>query len=129
MDENFELCRSPTEEEVKAAVLFILLQSSLGLDVFGSSFYISCWNTIKDDVVAAREFFSGAELPIFYASSYIVLIPKVPDPKTFEKFWPINLCSVAYKIFSKIIVSHLTSLLPRLISPEQGAFIPWRSIF
>ncbi|KAF5481633.1 hypothetical protein F2P56_002271 [Juglans regia] len=54
---------------------------------------------------------------------------RVADSKSFEKFWPISLCSVTYKIFSKIIVSRLTRILPRLISLEQGAFIPGRSIF
>ncbi|XP_041015027.1 uncharacterized protein LOC121257846 [Juglans microcarpa x Juglans regia] len=81
--ENEELCSSPMEEEVRAAVFSIPEQSSPGPD----------------------------------------------DPHSFEKFRPISLCSMAYKIFSKIIVSRLTSVFPRLISPEQGAFIPGRSIF
>lgn len=52
-----------------------------------------------------------------------LLIPKVSDPKSFEKLWPISLCSVAYKIFSKILVSRLTGILLRLVSLEHGAFI------
>lgn len=129
-EDNFELCKEPSEEEIKDVIFSILQQSSLGPDGFGSSFFIICWDCIKDDVVeATREFFSGIALPRYYALSYIVLIPKVPDPKSFDKFRPISLCFVAYKIFSKIIVSGLSGLLPRLISFEQGVVIPRRSIF
>jgi len=50
-------------------------------------------------------------------------------PTGFDKFRPISLCLVFYKICSKVIVHHLTILLPKIISLEQGAFIPGRSIF
>ncbi|XP_042970644.1 uncharacterized protein LOC122303096 [Carya illinoinensis] len=129
-DQNSDLCLLPSEEEVKDAVFSIPQQSSPGPDGFGSSFYISCWQIVNEEVVeAARDFFAGSTLPRFYTSSYIVLILKVPDPKSFEKFPPISLCSVAYKIFSKILVTRLTGFLPMLISAEQGAFILGRSIF
>ncbi|KAF5481513.1 hypothetical protein F2P56_002155 [Juglans regia] len=85
---------------------------------------------IKEDVVeVARDFFRGAPLSRFYSSSFIVLIPKVPEPFGFDKFHPISLCSVAYKIFLKIIVNRLNSILDSLVSHEQGAFIPRRNIF
>lgn len=58
-----------------------------------------------------------------------MLIPKVQDPKSFDKFQPINLCFVAYKIFLKILVRRMASLLHRLISHKQGAFVLTRSIF
>ncbi|XP_035544611.1 uncharacterized protein LOC118348001 [Juglans regia] len=118
-EDNSSLCHRPLEEEVKEAVFSIPEYSSPGPDGYGSSFYISCWHLVKEEVVeAARDFFAGSPLPRFYTSSYIVLIPKVLDPKSFEKFRPISLCSVAYKIFSKILVKRLTGFLPRLISAE-----------
>lgn len=51
------------------------------------------------------------------------------NPKGFDKFRPISLCSVFYKVCTKILVSRLSPLLSRFISEEQGAFIPGRSIF
>ncbi|KAF5468188.1 hypothetical protein F2P56_012363 [Juglans regia] len=101
MEENVELCWLPSEEEVKDA----------------------------DVVEATREFFTGALLSKFYGASFIVLIPKIPGPKSFDKFRLISLCSVAYKMFSKILVARLNAILPRLVFPEQEAFIPGRSIF
>ncbi|KAK1587186.1 hypothetical protein Q3G72_010418 [Acer saccharum] len=129
-DDNDFLCSIPTEEEVKRAVFSIPMDSSPGPDGFGSEFYMSCWDIVKDDVMdAAVDFFQGTPLSRFYSSSFIVLIPKVDNPASFDKFRPISLCSVAYKIFSKIIVFRLTDLVEKLVSHEQGAFIPGRSIF
>lgn len=85
---------------------------------------------MKEDVLeVVQDFIQGASFIRFYASSFIVLLPKVKDPQSFDKFFPISLCYVAYKICSKLIVKRLTSILPQLISPELGAFILGRSIF
>ncbi|TXG69366.1 hypothetical protein EZV62_004301 [Acer yangbiense] len=129
-DDNDFLCSIPTEEEVKRAMFSIPKDSSPGPDGFGSEFYMSCWDIVKDDVMdAAVDFFQGTLLSRFYSSSFIVLIPKVDNPASFDKFRPISLCSMAYKIFSKIIVFRLTDLVEKLVSHEQGAFIPGSSIF
>lgn len=113
------LCVEPTKIEVKEAIFSIPQQSSPGPDGFGSGFYITCWEIIKDDIIeATREFFRGSPLTRFFNSSFIVLIPKVPNLANFDKFRPISLCSVAYKIFSKIIVSRLTRVIHNLVSHE-----------
>lgn len=77
----------PTEIEVKDAIFSILKQSSSGPNDFGSKFYTSCWDVIKDHVVeATRDLFKGLVLPRFYSSSFIVLLPKVPDLTCFDEF-------------------------------------------
>ncbi|XP_042939510.1 uncharacterized protein LOC122274547 [Carya illinoinensis] len=102
-EENTSLIRLPTIEEVFEAVSSIPSQSSPGPDGFGSGFYTSYWEIVKDDVWrAVKEFFVSKHLPKYFTASYLVLIPKVESA---------------------------TGLLPRLISLEQGAFIPGRSIF
>ncbi|KAK1575277.1 hypothetical protein Q3G72_004017 [Acer saccharum] len=76
-DDNNMLCLEPSEMEVKEAMASIPRQSSPGPDGFGFDFYMHCWDFIKEDVVeAARDFFRGSPLPMFYSSSFIVLIPK-----------------------------------------------------
>lgn len=68
----------------------------LGLDEFGLGFFIAWWDFVKQDLKeAAQDFFKGVTLPRFY-TSYIILIPKVMDPTSFEKFKPISLCFVVY---------------------------------
>ncbi|XP_035545050.1 uncharacterized protein LOC109016147 [Juglans regia] len=129
-EESALLCDIPSIDEIKKALDSIPSNSAPGPDGFGAGFFKSAWDIIKmDSMSAVEEFFSGGKWPRFYTSSYVVLIPKMDIPSGFDKFRPKSLCSVFYKICSKIIVNRLTSLLPKMISLEQGAFIPGRSIF
>ncbi|XP_042958231.1 uncharacterized protein LOC122293850 [Carya illinoinensis] len=129
-DENLMLCSSPSMDEIKDALFSIPIDSSLGPDGFGSGFFRSCWEIVKANLLeAVSEFFQHQLLPGYYSASFIVLIPKVESPTGFDKFRPISLCSVVYKICAKILVGRLTNVLPKMISQEQGAFIPGRSIF
>lgn len=78
------------------------------------------------DVLEAISIFSffSKELPRFYLASFIVLILKMDVPSSFEKFRLISLCSIFWQIIYKVIINRLTRLLPKMISLEQGAFIP-----
>ncbi|XP_042986314.1 uncharacterized protein LOC122314764 [Carya illinoinensis] len=129
-EENASLLCAPSLEEVYDALSSIPVNSAPGPDGFGSGFYKSCWEVVKNDLwKAVLEFFDSKSLPKFFTASFLVLIPKVDSPTGFDKFRHISLCSVFYKLCPKIIVNRLTGLLPRLVSMEQGAFIPGRSIF
>lgn len=128
--DNQRIIAEPTMEEMREATLSIPSSNGPGPNGFGFSFYIACWSIIKEDMLeAVKDFFRGVELPRAFTSSHVVLILKVEKPSGFDKFRSITLCSVFYKICSKIIVSRLSHLLPKMISLEQGAFIPGRSIF
>lgn len=60
--------------------------------------------------------------------TYITLIPKVKHPKEMVYLRPISLCNVLFKIISKIMANRLNDLLPKIISLNQGAFVPGRNI-
>ncbi|KAI9185134.1 hypothetical protein LWI28_004533 [Acer negundo] len=114
-----QLKEEPTEKEVYDALKSISVDSSPGPDGFGSSFYLTCWKIIKNYVmVTVNEFFRGDVLLCFYCSAFIVLIPKVKDPQSVDKFCPITLCNVIYMAFSKIPVDKLSLVIGDLISPE-----------
>lgn len=116
--------------EFNLAIKSISNSSSPDLNGFKSSFYVACWDIIKEAMLeASKVFFSGGHLSKFYTSSYMVLIPKVKDHLRFDKFRSISMCSIVYKILSKIIFNVLMSYLNLIISPEQGAFLSGRSIF
>lgn len=60
--------------------------------------------------------------------TFIVLIPKMKHASTFNQFRPISLCNFVCKIVSKLMASRLRNLLPKIIFPNQGAFVKGRWI-
>ncbi|XP_050211503.1 uncharacterized protein LOC126661686 [Mercurialis annua] len=58
----------------------------------------------------------------------IALIPKNPNPQIVADSRPINLCSVYYKIISKILTHRLQRMLPAILSSTQNAFTKGRAI-
>ncbi|KAF5475839.1 hypothetical protein F2P56_007603 [Juglans regia] len=128
--ENEGLCSLPSAQEILEALDSIPMDSSPSPYGFGAIFYKSCWHIVDPDVIeAAMEFFNGTPLPWFYNATFFVLILKVSNPTSFEKFRLISLCSVVYKICSKILVNRLSPILHKIISPEQSAFITGHSIY
>ncbi|PKU77044.1 integrator complex subunit 11 [Dendrobium catenatum] len=63
-----------------------------------------------------------------WKETVVVLIPKVMNPNHPSKFRPISLCQTIYKIVAKVLVNRLKGVLPQLVSEEQAAFVPGRSI-
>jgi hypothetical protein len=61
-------------------------------------------------------------------SSFLALIPKEVNPSSFNRFRPISLYNVSYKIISKVIANRIKPLLHKLISPSQGGFVEKRQI-
>eukprot|EP00253_Pinus_taeda_P021112 PITA_21112 len=61
-------------------------------------------------------------------ATFIALIPKEAQSNTPDKYRPISLCNVMYKIVSKIVASRLKLLLPFLISLEQSRYVERRQI-
>ncbi|XP_042974822.1 uncharacterized protein LOC122306457 [Carya illinoinensis] len=108
------ICHIPSLDEVHEALSSIPINSSPGSDGFGAGFFKSCLEVVKMDVLSAiSEFFISKSLLRFYSASFIVLISKMDAPSGFDKFRPISLCSVFYKICSKIIVNRLMVFFPR----------------
>eukprot|EP00253_Pinus_taeda_P015128 PITA_15128 len=61
-------------------------------------------------------------------STFIALVPKVEEANTPEKFRPIALCNVIYKIISKVIANRLKVILSGIISQEQSGYVEGRQI-
>lgn len=56
-------------------------------------------------------------------TTFIVLIMKVEEANTPNKYRPIALCNVIYKLISKVVANRLKPLLPIFISPEQIGYV------
>jgi hypothetical protein len=83
-----------------------------------------CYGIIKDDLVEAiQEIYEGAEMSRGWKATFLVLIPKNFDPNKWSHFRPISLCNVRYKILTKFIARRLETILQKIISVEQNAFV------
>ena len=67
-------------------------------------------------------------IPEGWNQTTIVLIPKIDNPEKVTPFHPIGLCTVVYKVISKMLAARLKLLLPDRISATQSAFVPGRII-
>eukprot|EP00253_Pinus_taeda_P019886 PITA_19886 len=56
-------------------------------------------------------------------ATFISLAPKDDQPSSPDKYRPIALCNIIYKIVSKVIASRLKLILPLIISPEQSGYV------
>lgn len=62
-------------------------------------------------------------------NTFLALIPKKENPKSFNDFRPIALCNTLYKLLTKTLAARLQNLLPLIISEEQTGFVMDRSIY
>ena len=100
-----------------------------GPDGFNFNFIRKAWSLLKEDIMNAfHKFFQFGSLPGGANASFITLIPKVSNPTKLEDFRPISLISSLYKIFAKVLTSRLKSVIGKVISDNQSAFVGGRQI-
>nr|GEX70656.1 RNA-directed DNA polymerase, eukaryota, reverse transcriptase zinc-binding domain protein [Tanacetum cinerariifolium] len=100
-----------------------------GLDGFTFGFYRRFWYLIDNDVYdVMRYFFIYDDILEGCNSSFIELIPKIPDVNMVKDFRPISLVGSLYKIIAKILANRLVGVLGVIISEVQSAFIADRHI-
>ncbi|KAL0451820.1 UNVERIFIED_CONTAM: LINE-1 retrotransposable element O protein [Sesamum latifolium] len=126
---NEILTQPYTAEEVNLAISHMHPYKSPGPDGMSPVFFHKYWHIVGPETTRfVLEFLNHR---IFYATynyTYVVLIPKIPNPETLSHFRPISLCNITYKIASKVLANRLKPLLPTIISESQSAFIPGRLI-
>ena len=61
-------------------------------------------------------------------TSFISPIPKQDLAQTLDRFRPIALCNVVYKIISKVMANRLKPILPTLVFGEQSGYVESRQI-
>lgn len=128
-EKNLALLRVVSLEEVEEAAKSMPNDKAPGPDSFTINFYKACWNTVKTEVWEVVED-SRRSCSILKSlnSTFLALIPKEEEANSPEKFRPIALCNVIYKIISKVIANRLKPILPGLISEEQSGYVEGRQI-
>ncbi|GKC34188.1 RNA-directed DNA polymerase, eukaryota [Tanacetum coccineum] len=128
-DQQADLERDVSNEEIKRAVWDCGTDKSPGPDGFSFGFYRRFWYLIENDVYdAVKYFFTYGVIPKGCNSSFIALIPKIPDANMVKDFRPISLIGSVYKIIAKILANHLVGVLGDIVNEVQYAFIADRQI-
>ncbi|GJR43474.1 RNA-directed DNA polymerase, eukaryota, reverse transcriptase zinc-binding domain protein [Tanacetum coccineum] len=115
--------------EIKMAIFDIEDSKAPGPDGFTAAFFKKAWKVIGNDFCkAVKEFFRSGRMLGEINATLISLIPKVDTPNKVTDFRPIACCNVLYKCISKVITNRIKPVLGMLVSNNQCAFIPGRSI-
>ncbi|CAH1439104.1 unnamed protein product [Lactuca virosa] len=124
-----EMVQIVSNEEIKAALFYIDDDKAPGPDGYSAKFFKSMWSIIGDDFChAVKEFFASGKILKEVNATVIALVPKVDSRGIVSDFIPISCCSVIYKCISKMIVGRIRNHLGSIVSDNQSAFIPGRSI-
>lgn len=126
---NEHLIKDPSAQEIKEALFAIHADKAPGPDGFSASFFHTNWEVIGSSVIKEiQDFLSSGILPATLHETYIRLISKKQGAKRVDDYRPIALCNVYYKVISKLLSLRLKPVLSSIISENQSAFIPGRSI-
>nr|GEY68577.1 RNA-directed DNA polymerase, eukaryota, reverse transcriptase zinc-binding domain protein [Tanacetum cinerariifolium] len=68
------------------------------------------------------------EIPNRGNSSFITLIPKVPNANVVKDFRPISLIGSLYKVIAKVLANRLVTVLDDIVDEIQSAFVTDRQI-
>ena len=91
---NQQLTKEYNEQEAKVAIKQMY-----------PLFFQYFWPTYGDVVSkTVLDFLNQGISPPNFHETYIVLIPKVKEPKRVIDYKPISLCNVVYKIVSKVLL-------------------------
>jgi hypothetical protein len=128
-DDNNFLCSIPTEPEVISALFSLGSTKAPVPDGFTALFYKKYWPFVRADVLACiGNFFINKHLLNEQNYTFIALVPKQTGSHTVRQFRLIRLCNIVYKIISKVLANRFKTLIPKIISPFQLAFVPGRNI-
>ena len=101
-----------SKEEVKKALWGLGKDKSPGPDGFTGSFLRLIWDCREEEIWGmAEESRCGGFVLKDLNNTFITLVPKRGECKSFDDFRPISLCNILYKIILKVIVDRLKRVL------------------
>lgn len=113
-----------TLEEVKQVVFELKQNKASGPNGFLGDFYIKFWDLIKGDLLDLVNDFHRGVLDI-ERLNYVII---TKDAAQIQKFRPICLLNVSFKIITKVLMNRLDRVMAYIISKNQNAFLKNRFI-
>jgi len=110
--DNIMLQSQFTEDEIKDCVMACAGDKAPGPDGYTMAFFITCWEVVKKEVVAAvQNFHDQGIFERSFNATFIALIPKKIGAKELTDFRPISLIGSIYKIISKVLTERLKKVV------------------
>ena len=126
-DEQLDLERDFSKEEVVKVLQEMEGDKAPGPNGFTMTFFLKCWNVVEKDVMAFFDHFHRSS--VFERSlnaSFLSLIPKKNNALNIKDFRLISLVGSVYKLLSKVLANRLRLVLDKLISESQNSFVGGR---
>jgi hypothetical protein len=110
-EENDLMIRPFTMDEVEEAIFQMEHNKAPGPDGFPVEFYQSCWEIIKNDLMALFRKFHNGNLPLYSLNfGTIILLPKCREAAKIQQYMPICLLNVSFKIFTKVATNRISQI-------------------
>jgi hypothetical protein len=128
-EENNELTKPFSEEEINGALFKMEKNNADGPDGFPIEFYQRSWVFIKQDIMKLFNDFYEVKLDIRRINyGIITLIPKTKEAIKIQQYIPIYLLRCMYKWFTKILTMRIEAVADQIIHRNQVAFVGGRNI-
>ena len=115
--------------EVKNALFAMDPDKASGPDGFPAIFLQTCWHIVEKDLYKmVQKSQAYQKIGGSTNSSFLALVPKEKGTNSFNRFRPISLCNIGYKLITKFIANKLKYILPKIIPENQGGFIHGRQL-
>jgi hypothetical protein len=128
-EENVELSKPFTEEEIKNALFQMEINKVAGPDKIPIDFYQACWTIVKGDIVQLFADFHAETIDISRLKYRIItLLPKKSDATAIQQYRPICLLNCLCKLMTKTLTIRMEGIAEKLIHSNQTTFIKGRNI-
>ena len=128
-DEQLELERDFSKEEVVKVLQEMEGDKAPGPDRFTMAFLQKCWSVVEKDVMAFFDnFHRSLEFERSLNASFLSSIPKKNNALHIKDFRRISLVGNLYKLLSKVLANRLRRVLDKFISESQNSFVGGRQI-
>jgi hypothetical protein len=100
-----------------------------GPDGIPVEFFQTCWEIVKHDLMQLFHGWHGGNLNLYRLNfGMIILLQKTADADVIQKYRPICLLQVLYKLITKVATLRVEPFMGKLISSCHTAFIKGRNI-